>query len=120
MCVCVHLYVYVSKWLSPPSYDPTPLPSPHTFTLQANNVRSFLQYLDNQTSACRSVDALQKLRHTLTGVCNGFSNGLYNTLTLITCGRKRPVSTKDTPTSKRRGQGEEGGRREREKGNRIQ
>ena len=69
--------------------------------MAANEVRSLLRILDNQTYACRSVEALQKLRRTLTEMCSDFSNSLYNTPSLANYGRKRSASTKDTPTLKK-------------------
>lgn len=69
--------------------------------MAANEVRSLLRILDNQTYACRSVEALQKLRRTLTEMCSDFSNSLYNTPSLANYGRKRSASTKDMPALKK-------------------
>ena len=81
----------------------TPLPSlqEERIAMAANEVRSLLRILDNQTYACRSVEALQKLRRTLTEMCSDFSNSLYNTPSLANYGRKRSASTKDTPALKK-------------------
>ena len=48
-----------------------------------------------------AVEALQKLRRTLTEMCSDFSNSLYNTPTLASLGRKRSASTKDSPALKK-------------------
>lgn len=64
-----------------------------------NEVRSMLRIIENQTYACRSIDALHDLRRMLTDLCSNFSNSLYNTPTLQS--RKRSTSSKDTPTPKR-------------------
>ena len=69
--------------------------------MAANEVRSLLRILDNQTYACCSVEALQKLRRTLTEMCSDFSNSLYNTPSLANYGRKRSASTKDMPALKK-------------------
>ena len=67
----------------------------------ANEVRSRLRILENQTYACRSVEALQKLRCRLFEVADDFFNSLDDTPTLATYGRKRSASTKDTPALKK-------------------
>ena len=96
--------------LTTPSLHYTLYHHPHTplhslqeerIAMAANEVRSLLRILDNQTYACRSVEALQKLRRTLTEMCSDFSNSLYNTPSLANYGRKRSASTKDTPTLKK-------------------
>ena len=96
--------------LTTPSLHYTLYHHPHTplhslqeerIGMAANEVRSLLRILDNQTYACRSVEALQKLRRTLTEMCSDFSNSLYNTPSLANYGRKRSASTKDTPTLKK-------------------
>ena len=86
-----------------PHYPYPPLPSlqEERIATAANEVRSLLRILDNQTYACRSVEALQKLRRTLTEMCSDFSNSLYNTPTLTSLGRKRSASTKDSPALKK-------------------
>ena len=81
--------------------NPSPL-----LTLQAGKriamaASQVCSLLDNHTYACHGVEAMQKLRRTLTEMCSDFSNSFYNTPTLTSLGRKRSASTKDSPALKK-------------------
>ena len=66
-CTPPHTIFTAFHFIPLPSHSPPLLLQEKRIAMAANEVCSLLRILDNQTYACRSVEALQKLRRTLVG-----------------------------------------------------